>query len=63
METRADEIARLQREIGERQMRLQRLVLGDPTKGVCGQAYMPVTLDTVGYHTTTAGRESWGGVD
>ncbi len=32
-ETVAEEIARLQREIGERQSRLQFLVLGDPRIG------------------------------
>lgn len=34
METTAEEIARLRREIGERQFRLQFLVLGDPRVGV-----------------------------
>lgn len=38
-ETVAEEIARLQREIGERQLRLQRLVLGDPTKSVSGHVF------------------------
>lgn len=33
-ETFAEEVARLQREIGERQMRLSYLVLGDQTKCV-----------------------------
>ena len=37
-ESRADEIKRLQKEIGERQSRLQYLVAGDP--GVC--VSMPV---------------------
>lgn len=34
METRAEEIARLQREIGERQARLAYLVLGDQSECV-----------------------------
>lgn len=34
METNAEEISRLHREIGERQARLQFLVLGDPRIGV-----------------------------
>lgn len=33
-ETYVEEVARLQREIAERQIRLQRLILGDPTQGV-----------------------------
>jgi hypothetical protein len=40
-ETRAEEIARLQREIGMRQMRLQYLVLGDPMEGVMFSARTP----------------------
>ena len=35
-ETVIEEISRLRREIGERQMRLQFLVCGDPSKGVSG---------------------------
>jgi hypothetical protein len=37
-ETKAEEIKRLQSEIGQRQSRLQFLVLGDQTKGVTGRA-------------------------
>lgn len=36
-ETFAEEVRRLQREIGERQARLHRLVLGDPTVFVGGR--------------------------
>lgn len=59
METRAEKIARLQREIGERQMELQWLVLGSPTVGVGGVAqsqFAPVQRPTII-------REGWGGVD
>lgn len=37
-ETRAEEIARLQGEIAERQMRLQFLVCGDQREGVSAQS-------------------------
>lgn len=36
-ESWAEEVARLRREIGERQMRLEALVLGDPRVGVSMQ--------------------------
>lgn len=42
-ETLTQEIARLQREIGERQLRLQRLVCGDPRRGVHVPAAPPET--------------------
>ncbi len=45
-ETRAEEITRLQREIGDRLLRLQYLVCGDQREVVSAQAR--VELDTFG---------------
>jgi len=44
-ETPAQEIARLQREIGERQARLSFLVLGDPIYGVVFPGPSPIQKD------------------
>jgi hypothetical protein len=42
-ETRAEEIARLQKEIADRQLRLQLLVCGDPMKCVSMPAHSYLT--------------------
>lgn len=51
MESKSEEIVRLQREIAERQGRLQWLVLGDPFKSVSGsvvQSYPPCASESQG---------------
>lgn len=49
-ETWAEEVARLQREIGDRQRRLHFLVLGDQSKGISGQGFagLPEHLQPTG---------------
>src|ERR1700682_6249599 len=50
-ETRAEEIARLQREIAERQARLHHLVLGDQTKCVSGSSIESMWRNAVSLKT------------
>lgn len=61
VESTAEEIERLQREIGERQSRLYFLVLGDQRKsvslqGICGLTVDPASCNHTGYSFEKIGR-------